>query len=529
MHRLSRQIVSTTRLLRPQKALDRYPFASLPLCRRCISQNKLSNLPDSLAQGPFGELYQNLRADLPRDELVKISAGLIKSAEDERQVERVVMFLEENYPHLDEEELHDEITRLLESKVSSESSGEVPESSEMGSKEAEAKVEPTSVSGRYQVSNHQDLTEVLDTQEAQEAIVMLNRPEKEKFQELTVAIMSKEEGVDVSSMRQLAELLGQYGLKMDVVDNTSSESVGDAEYQEQFMTEEQAELARRRAIAEANPLAQTEEEEERRPYPNLMSADPLMDSRDVLELPPTPENPFHNRVVVRNHTSMFHEAMALDGFDFEDPRWEPTRTDLSEEEITLNESAGVDASVSNENFFIFPLVQRWTTQQTGKGKIKHFQVFLVTGDGNGMVGLGIGMDEERETAFQKARIDALKKLDYVDRYENRTIWTDMKSKFRSTEIIMRPRPTGFGLRCGPIMHQVLKAAGIKDVSGKVWGSRNPVMIMQGLMKMLHGGHAPLGMGNGIGGKGKRLAKGSGMRTQFDVERDRGRKLVSIRK
>ena len=36
------------------------------------------------------------------------------------------------------------------------------------------------------------------------------------------------------------------------------------------------------------------------------------------------------------------------------------------------------------------------------------------------------------------------------------------------------------------------------------------------------------MGNRIGGRGKRLTKGSGVRTQFDVERDRGRKLINLR-
>lgn len=33
---------------------------------------------------------------------------------------------------------------------------------------------------------------------------------------------------------------------------------------------------------------------------------------------------------------------------------------------------------------------------------------------------------------------------------------------------------GFGLRCNPSLHQVVKTAGIKDISAKVWGSRNPV-------------------------------------------------------
>ncbi|KAJ3718229.1 hypothetical protein C8R42DRAFT_723598 [Lentinula raphanica] len=49
--------------------------------------------------------------------------------------------------------------------------------------------------------------------------------------------------------------------------------------------------------------------------------DPLMDSREVLDLKPTATNPFHNRVIVRDHRSIFHQAMSLDGCNFDDPKW----------------------------------------------------------------------------------------------------------------------------------------------------------------------------------------------------------------
>ena len=47
--------------------------------------------------------------------------------------------------------------------------------------------------------------------------------------------------------------------------------------------------------------------------------------------------------------------------------------------------------------------------------------------------------------------------------------------------------------------------------------------------MLWAGHAPLGMGDGVGGKGRKLDKGEGVRSAYEVERERGRKLVSLRK
>ncbi|OAX42429.1 ribosomal protein S5 domain 2-like protein [Rhizopogon vinicolor AM-OR11-026] len=119
-------------------------------------------------------------------------------------------------------------------------------------------------------------------------------------------------------------------------------------------------------------------------------------------------------------------------------------------------------------------------------------------------------------------------MDSVERFEKRTLWTDMETKLGSTHIILRPRPVGFGLRCNPNVHQVLKAAGIKDASAKVWGSRNPLNVIKALFRVLQGGNAPLSMGDGFGGKAKKLDKGSGLRNKSAVERDRGRKLVDLR-
>jgi len=43
--------------------------------------------------------------------------------------------------------------------------------------------------------------------------------------------------------------------------------------------------------------------------------------------------------------------------------------------------------------------------------------------------------------------------------------------------------------------------------------------------MLHGGHAPMSMGDGVGGRGKREEAGMGMRGQATLERERGRRVI----
>ncbi|EIW78488.1 ribosomal protein S5 domain 2-like protein [Coniophora puteana RWD-64-598 SS2] len=176
----------------------------------------------------------------------------------------------------------------------------------------------------------------------------------------------------------------------------------------------------------------------------------------------------------------------------------------------------------------FPLIVRRVTQQTGKGKIHRMYTLIVVGDGNGLVGFGEGKDEEAPRAAEKALAEAVRNMDYVERFEDRTIWTDMEAKLGGTRILLRPRPVGFGLQCNPNVHQVLKAAGIKDVSAKVWGSRTPLNVIKALFRMLHAGNAPLAMGDGVGGRGRRMEKGSGLRSKDAMERERGRRIVDLR-
>lgn len=265
------------------------------------------------------------------------------------------------------------------------------------------------------------------------------------------------------------------------------------------------------------------------PFPDLSTFDPLLDSREELIFPPTPDNPYENKVVVRNHESIFHETLARDGVDLNGtPAWKPTTTDMAEDDIQVQDMVGMNPKYPIMNMIKVKLVVRGTKKQTEKGKIPRMEIFTLMGDGNGLVGLGMGKHDDASMASTLAERKALKNLDYVERFENRTIWTEMETKFGATRIIMRPRPLGFGLRCAPILHQVLKAAGIKDISAKIHGSRNPIVVAQAALRMLQGGHQPLGMGDGVGGKGRKLNKGVGMRTASVLERERGRKLVNLR-
>ncbi|KAJ6595839.1 hypothetical protein DFH09DRAFT_1135754 [Mycena vulgaris] len=303
------------------------------------------------------------------------------------------------------------------------------------------------------------------------------------------------------------------------------------EDEEELLAQQQGDEEIKSLVAETkhqheHEPAEAEKAARRQPWPDLMTRDPLMDSREVLELPPTKEIPFHNRVIIRNHHSIFTEALEADGFDFKNPNYEPTKSD-EVEQVSDQAETGVDMS-DTDNLILFEVISTMARLQTSKGnKDRHVKVIIV-GDGNGMVGLGFGKHKDISIAYNKAIADGRRNMDWVERFEDRTIWTEVQTKFGATRVILRPRPVGFGLRCNPYVHRLLKAAGIKDVSAKVWGSRNKVGVLKATLRLLHAGHAPLGMGDGVGGPGRKMHKGTGLRNKSQIERARGRRIIDLR-
>jgi hypothetical protein len=85
---------------------------------------------------------------------------------------------------------------------------------------------------------------------------------------------------------------------------------------------------------------------------------------------------------------------------------------------------------------------------------------------------------------------AVLSMDYVTRYENRTLWgegKDLTNKWGATKVLMRARPPGHGLMVPSALHRVFTACGIRDASATIEGSRNSVEVVKCAMQMLHGG------------------------------------------
>ena len=247
-------------------------------------------------------------------------------------------------------------------------------------------------------------------------------------------------------------------------------------------------------------------------FPDLRIPSPLLDPRDVYDIPPTKDNPYHNRVVIRNHRSVFHDYPDIE-------------TEMSEEEATETEEQDdflKSLPVSSRYYHDLHqaiLMRRSVVQQTPKGKIQRILYMVLVGNGDGLVSYGLGKHSNGRIALLAAQLSAIKNMDWVEHFKKRTIWTKMQTKYGATRLILRPRPVGFELRCNPYLHQILRAAGLKDVSAKDWGSRNKLNVIKAVFRVIHAGHAPTSMGDGI----------VGIRSMSDVERARGRKLISLRR
>lgn len=154
-----------------------------------------------------------------------------------------------------------------------------------------------------------------------------------------------------------------------------------------------------------------------------------------------------------------------------------------------------------------PLIMKRVSNQTAKGKIPTNYALVVVGDKNGMIGIGEGKDRvEMSRAVSKAHWNAVKNLQFVPRYEDRTVIGNIDHVFHGCKVFLRSAPSGFGLRVNHYIFEICELAGIKDLSAKIYKSRNPMNVCKGFIEAL-----------------------SKQQTLEELSYNRGKKVVDIRK
>ena len=130
---------------------------------------------------------------------------------------------------------------------------------------------------------------------------------------------------------------------------------------------------------------------------------------------------------------------------------------------------------------------RRVTRVVAGGRRFSFSVALVAGDKKGSVGLGLGKAGDTSLAINKALRNAKKNMIKLRLNKNMSIPHELSAKFSSCQVILRPNK-GRGLVAGSVLRDIIKLAGMRDITGKILSSsknklNNAKAVMQALSKI----------------------------------------------
>jgi small subunit ribosomal protein S5 len=124
-----------------------------------------------------------------------------------------------------------------------------------------------------------------------------------------------------------------------------------------------------------------------------MHPDPILDPKDVIDFSPTADNPFHNRVIVYNHRSVFDNYSDKAIFSGKGESMDQLDEFTQKLPVIKKYLDSLHSAI---------LMRRGVVRQTGKGKIRRISFQILVGNADGLVGLGEGKHANSMVALKSA-------------------------------------------------------------------------------------------------------------------------------
>lgn len=123
------------------------------------------------------------------------------------------------------------------------------------------------------------------------------------------------------------------------------------------------------------------------------------------------------------------------------------------------------------------------SKKTKGGNQMRFAALLVVGDRKGRVGVGIAKAKDVRGAIQKAVSQAKRSLIEVP-LRGSTLSYEVNQKYGAAKIVLKPAPEGSGIIAGGAIRVVLEAAGVRNASGKIMGTKNKITNVYATLEAL---------------------------------------------